>query len=156
MCVLKGRISVMRGAVVKYFAPFHADFEIGKVEELSQEIIDSKLQETTGTLNHVHDPGFTSGKQERGYTNLSKPKPTDALKKPMDTLNIEAKAIPNTKTSFAPAMQSSTLQFSKATIEALDAVHNDKAEINWMLATYENGDINKPIELISKGLKLIS
>jgi hypothetical protein len=154
--VLKGRIAVMRGAVVKYFDPFHVDFEIGNVDELSQEIIDSKLQETTGTLSHVHETDFTSGKQERGYTNLSKPKPTDTLNKSMHTMNIEvkSKSIPNSKdskTSFAAATQSSSLQFSKSTIEGLNDVHNNKAEINWMIATYENGDINKPIDLIAKG-----
>jgi drebrin-like protein len=44
----RGRFSVVHGAVVKYFQPFHVDFDITERKEISPAIIRDKVEKAAG------------------------------------------------------------------------------------------------------------
>jgi len=63
--MLKARVGVHKGTLQTYIGQFHVDFTISSKDEISDEIIQVKIQETSGSSSRV----LTSGGVKEGVTN---------------------------------------------------------------------------------------
>ncbi|ESN93342.1 hypothetical protein HELRODRAFT_194138 [Helobdella robusta] len=128
----KGRYGVVSGSVEEYFTPYHLLIETGSLDDLTEENIIKKLEESSGTRNKVIE-GSTAGRQERGFTAHS--------------LKPQARTEPR---SVAPA--GINVEVSPEFIEAINDVRRDDTQTAWVLTGFQNGDIKKPLEVLATGV----
>lgn len=58
--VKRGRFGVVKGDVVKNFEPYHVDFEIYAVDEISEEDVEKRIKSAAGTYNNVQEETIKS------------------------------------------------------------------------------------------------
>ncbi|KAI9209038.1 uncharacterized protein BJ171DRAFT_488270 [Polychytrium aggregatum] len=171
--VKKGRFGIVKGDAVKYFQPYHVDIEISSIEELLEEEILKKVQDAAGTFDRVHDADFVEGKQVRGYTsNMSSTTGLKAAPPSIPKTTQPVPVTPNSTPSFATdrkpaataprtaakgptvgvvATQSQGLNLTPQMTEAIQDVKNDKSKATWVVGSYIDGDLAKPIDLLASG-----
>lgn len=77
----RGRFSVVHGAVVPFFQPYHVDFDITNIAEISDRLITEKVEKAAGNANFVRDADFAVGKPEFGKNQNQKEASNLALNK---------------------------------------------------------------------------
>ncbi|KAL3894233.1 MAG: hypothetical protein SGCHY_005395 [Lobulomycetales sp.] len=162
----KGRLGVCKGEAQAKFQPYHVDFEISTASEITFQEVENKVKDAAGTLNKSHDASFSIGKQERGYTTLSKHVDGAAsasgaapavgsmrsLNKSFSKLNEAtptAKPLGASKSSLVGSQN--LLVFTDALMDAIKQVKDDSSNIAWVVGSYTDNDVNKPIDLVRTG-----
>ncbi|TPX32720.1 hypothetical protein SmJEL517_g04197 [Synchytrium microbalum] len=172
--VKRGRMGIVKGSVSKLFEPYHVDFEINEAREISENIVIEKVNQAAGVANNVREKNFVVGKQERGFTgrsaHVSPTKPTaegaslspgnDQQQRTSTSVSPTARTSTisksaNSSSATSPtkpqaATQSATLQIAPELVDAIRAVRDDKVECRWVVASYKDGDIAKPVSLTAK------
>lgn len=57
-------MGVVKGQAMKFFQPYHVDFAIESANEITSEMIDSKVKAAAGTADNVRDASFI-GKNDK-------------------------------------------------------------------------------------------
>lgn len=127
----KGRFGVVSGSVKEHFSPYHLVVETGSVEDLAENILIQKLNESSGTSNKVVE-GTIEGRQERGFT-------SHAVKR-QEKGNVR---------SVAPA--GAIVETSPQLNDAIADVRRNDHPANWVLAGFENGDVKRPLVVTATG-----
>ncbi|KAK2164801.1 hypothetical protein NP493_1398g00049 [Ridgeia piscesae] len=134
--VKKGRYGVVHGSIEQHFNPYHALIETGSLEDLKEDELVKKLEEGSGTRNHVIE-GSLEGRQERGFT-------AHAVKKQVTT------QLRNVAPSGA------SVEVTQELTDALMEVRQDTSDVSWMLAGFEDNNLKRPLALVAKGTGDIS
>eukprot|EP01120_Amphizonella_sp_Union-15-10_P013757 TRINITY_DN6474_c0_g1_i1.p1 TRINITY_DN6474_c0_g1~~TRINITY_DN6474_c0_g1_i1.p1 ORF type:complete len:530 (+),score=95.95 TRINITY_DN6474_c0_g1_i1:51-1592(+) len=143
--MLKARIGVHRGDLNKFFHPFHVDLECEHMNEISEEIIMSKINAASGTkINVLNNPSSQprshggSGGQHHSETGSSvsyKPKGAPSSSKPKTAQeNVEI-----------------LFEDEQAIRTAIQSVRRDDDDTNWCVVTY-NAPKSKTLKLLAKGV----
>lgn len=127
----KGRYGVVHGSVQEHFTPFHLQLEISAKEELTEDAIKEKLDDSSGTRNKVIDHPV-KGMQQRGFTQHSVAKQNTGVAK-----------------SVAPA--GADVEVDTEVQSAIGEVRDDSKPTSWILATFEDGQPKKPLILVATG-----
>ncbi|KAI0208924.1 hypothetical protein LSAT2_006397 [Lamellibrachia satsuma] len=130
--VKKGRYGVVHGSIEPHFNPYHALIETGSLEDLKEEELIKKLEEGSGTRNHVIE-GSLEGRQERGFTAHSKVK---------RNVTTQLKSV-------APSGVS--VEVTQELMDALTEVRQDTSSVSWALAGFEDNNLKRPLTLVAKG-----
>lgn len=129
----RGKIASTASAVKSSLSPYHVDFEITNVSELSTELINQKVAETAGVVNKSmevkHSTESSSAKKTSSYTG----------------------GFQGFQGNNAKVRASAGLTIDQSLLDAIADVRNDKTETNWALGGYLNNEVKKPIQLIAKG-----
>jgi hypothetical protein len=129
--VKKGRYGVVHGSVEEHFNPYHIILETGSKDDLEEQELIDRLDESSGTRSKVLE-GSTDGRQMRGFTQHQVTRQTKGELK-----------------SVAPA--GADVEVSPELNEAIGEVRDDKSPVTWILAGYEAGNLKKPLVLCAKG-----
>lgn len=127
----KGRFGVVSGSVEAHFSPYHLLVETGSKEDLSENVLVQRLEESSGTRNKVLE-GSMEGRQERGFT-------AHAVKK-QEKGAVRSVAPAGVVVNTSPELQ-----------DAIADVRRDDNPTNWVLAGFEGGDIKRPLVVIATG-----
>jgi hypothetical protein len=131
----KGRFGVVSGSVEEHFSPFHLELETSTTDDLQEDVIMQKLEETSGTRSKIVE-GTMAGRQERGFTASSAAKRHDNVKSELR--------------SIAPA--GVVVSASPEVAAAIAEVRDDVTPTNWVGVGYsDDGDIRKPLYVVAKG-----
>jgi len=181
----KGRFGIVKGDAIKYFEPYHIDFEISNPNELNFDIIDKKLKEAAGvaiveknaanenidavpqreTVSDVNTP-VSAVPQNVGAAHSSTPSTpssavpnnngsTSNLARRLDSPSSEKqmkKQSSFNKSLTRPHMsKSDEVKFDDSIIDGIAQVRNDNDPTTWVIGTYKDDDISKPIVLMASG-----
>ncbi|KJE92771.1 hypothetical protein CAOG_009700 [Capsaspora owczarzaki ATCC 30864] len=137
----KGRFGVVHGAVQERFHPYHIDFDISAHNEISEQLIQEKLADASGTGKKVLDPLEAATRQARTFT--ASPSSQEAL------LNSKtgAKAPPMVGVN----KDAVAVQADDSAAEAIADVRNDATETTWTILSYQDNDVKKPIIAVASG-----
>ncbi|KAJ3337915.1 hypothetical protein HDU91_001355, partial [Kappamyces sp. JEL0680] len=153
----KGKYGVVHGAVHKYFLPYHVDFDITELREMTESMVADKVQQ------NVRSADFAVGKPEFGKYQNQKTASQAALAKAgstgsLDKLNDKASPLkgPGSQSNLAgPASNVATQSFGAtlhpAFLDAIKEVRNDKSSIKWCAGSFQDGNIKNPIVLVGTG-----
>ncbi|KAJ3306428.1 hypothetical protein HDV03_005038 [Kappamyces sp. JEL0829] len=153
----KGKYGVVHGAVHKYFLPYHVDFDITELREMTESMVIDKVQQ------NVRSADFAVGKPEFGKYQNQKTASQAALAKAgstgsLDKLNDKASPLkgPGSQSNLAgPAGNVATQSFGAtlhpAFLDAIKEVRNDKSSIKWCAGSFQDGNIKNPIVLVGTG-----
>jgi drebrin-like protein len=137
----RGRYGVVKGDVVKYFQPYHIDYEISDPKEINEQLIKVKISETTGTAMKAHESDFALGKAQRGFTQSS-----SSLTGSTNSLNQKGPQV--------ATQVKESVSLKQNAIDAIKSLRNDKGNTNWVLTTYSAfPQKNQPaeVELLRSG-----
>lgn len=127
----KGRFGVVSGSIEQHFCPYHLLVETGSIDDLDENILIQRLEESSGTRNKVVE-GSVEGRQERGFT-------AHAVKK-QEKGSVR---------SVAPA--GVVVETTQELQEAIADVRRDDQPSNWVLAGFEAGDVKRPLVVVAVG-----
>jgi hypothetical protein len=181
----KGRFGIVKGDAIKYFEPYHIDFEISNPNELNFDIIDKKLKEAAGvaivekneanenidavpqreTASDVNTP-VSAVPQNVGAAHSSAPSTpssavpgnnnsTSNLYRKTDSQSTEKlmkKQSSFNKSLTRPVMnKTDEVKFDDSIIDGIAMVRNDNDPTTWVIGTYKDNDISKPVVLMASG-----
>jgi hypothetical protein len=142
----KGRYSVVHGDVVRYFQPYHVDFDICLAKELSESLIREKVERAAGNADYTRPADFAVGKPEYGKNQSQKDASNLSLNKPGSQPNLKgssSRLYSSTENLKSPvgvvATQSQGAQLDAGMIEAIKDVRNDKSTTTWVCGAYKDG-----------------
>lgn len=130
--VKKGRFGVVHGSLEQHFNPYHLILETGNTDELTEEELVAKLDESSFTKSKVLESTPIDGRHERGFT-----------------AHETKRHIQYTPKSVAPA--GATVEISPELQEAIGEVRNDASDVTWVLAGFEESNVKNPLVVIDKG-----
>ncbi|KCV72181.1 hypothetical protein H696_01583 [Fonticula alba] len=148
--VKRGKFGIVFGKCRGIFEPYHVDFEITKVSEITPADIEKRVAENVGRSDNILDN--IDDRQVRGYTALS-----------AHTVNTQ-NAAPATPAAPAgarivkgsgptlgtvPRGKSSEVSFSQEAIDAIKQVHD--GHLTWVLCHYPGDALNNPIAVLASG-----
>lgn len=150
--VKKGKFGVVQGAIEGLFSPYHVVVEVDSREEVTSEIIETKLQETSGTRNKVLEASEAKVRPERGFTSgtTTKADPTGST----PTKSSHMVGITRAGSSFggfSGQAKGSGVVLEDDVKEAVAAVVSDDTETKWCVAGYQDKNVKKPIILLGAG-----
>ncbi|ESO96032.1 hypothetical protein LOTGIDRAFT_231819 [Lottia gigantea] len=129
----RGKYGVIKGSVEKLFDPYHILVETNTTEDLDTEKILRQLDDTAGIKSRVLEN--VEGRQERGFTQTQVPQRNNGPK--FGVNNISRGGV--------------KIDIDPGVAEAIQAVRNQKDNIQWVLASYQDGSPKGPIIVKNKG-----
>jgi len=128
----KGRFGVVHGSVEEHFNPYHLLVETGNMDDLHEDELIKRLEESSMTRNKVLEGNSMDGRQERGF------------------LSGQIKRQEN-KTARLVAPAGIEVEVDPALQEAIGSIRNDKEALKWVAAGFEEGNLKKPLILVGQG-----
>jgi len=165
--VKKAQVTTHKGSVSRLFGQYHNDVHANTLDEVTEQIIMSKVSDASGTAQHVKEGGHSSSAPAHSSHSASHPAPAttaaSSSSSPAATVPhavIRPSSSGHTSTSTAPKKEaaggvpkasSSLVTFSDedGMRAAIKAVRADNDPTDWMLMGYE-GNTNT-LKLVSTG-----
>lgn len=150
--VRKGKFGVVQGAIESLFSPYHVVVEVDTIEELTQELIETKLQEASGTKSKVLEASEAKARPERGFTSGTTTKADSTGSTP--TRSSHMVGIGRAGSSFGGVSgraKGSGVVITDEVREAVAKVVSDSDKTLWCVAGYEGDNVKKPIVLLGSG-----
>eukprot|EP00124_Ichthyophonus_hoferi_P005240 Ihof_evm1s711 gene=Ihof_evmTU1s711 len=167
--VKKGRYGIVYGDVTtRFFSPHHVMFSgIEDFEDINEGVVMQKVAEASGTAKH--ELASTEGRQVRSFTgkptnqdsphlNKTPAQVTVARGQASGQISGQASGKTSSKVSgkapterVAVETQKADLMFGADLKEGIALVRNDQSNINWVLGSYEDDNVRKPVVLVAKG-----
>lgn len=150
--VKKGKYGVVQGAIDGLFSPYHLVIEVDTADEITSEVIDTKLEETSGTKNKVLDVSEAKIRPERGFTSgtTTKADPTGSTPTKSAKL-VEIGRGGSSFKGFSGMAKGSGLKILDEVTDAIEDVKSDTTLTNWCVAGYEDNNWKKPVKLLGSG-----
>jgi len=124
----RGKIGTAHGQVKTYFSPYHIDFEITNPNEISTEIITNKIAVASGKASKVREVSYDN-KQTKGPTKSN--------------FGFQGTSA-ETRAGTGHPIHSDVLN-------AIAELRDNKNNVNWVAATYEDNDVKKQLVLLKSG-----
>lgn len=131
----RAKISTHKGAVTKLFTPYHVDFTISEVDEISMELVHKRVSETSGSGSKVLNKDGSTGSQQKTVASTSTVSNTARNRNSVTTTS-----------SLAIVNEDEVKQ-------AITNVRKDGSDINYALVGYVENSRDK-IGLIASGADL--
>jgi hypothetical protein len=151
--VRRGKFGVVQGAIEGLFSPYHITVEVDTKDDITQELIETKLQETSGTKSKVLEASEAKVRPERGFTSGTTTKADSTGSTP--TKSSHMVGIGRAGSSFGgvsgKAKGSGGVVISEEVRAAVADVVANSSETVWCVASYEGGNTKKPIVLLGSG-----
>jgi hypothetical protein len=150
--VKKGKYGVVQGAIEEHFSSYHVVVEVDTRDEVTSELIETKLQETSGTRNKVLEASEAKVRPERGFTSgtTTKVDPTGSTPTKSSHMVGIGKA-GSSFGGFSGRAKGSGVVISQEVKDAVADVISDATETKWCAAGYEDQNVKKPIVLLGSG-----
>lgn len=149
----RGKFGVISGAIEKYFDPYHVTIEVDTADELTTELVRTKLQENSGTRSKVLEATEAKDRPERGFTSGTTTKMDSTGSTP--TKRAQLVGIGKGGSSFSGfsgmAKGSSGFAIADELKDAVKDVQKDSTDTKWCAGGYEDGNIKKPLILLGSG-----
>ncbi|XP_071946928.1 uncharacterized protein [Antedon mediterranea] len=127
----KGRFGVVHGSVRAQIGDAHLTIETSSLDDLNLELITKQLEESSGVYNKVLE-NAKHGLPERGFTQHQ-------VKDTKKT--VQAIAVPS-----GPGVNA-----NEDLMTSVKNLHSDDDPTTWVAAGFDNGDVKKPLVLLSEG-----
>lgn len=168
----KGRFGIVKGDAIHYFEPYHIDFEISSSSELTTDIIEKKLRDAAGVaVVEKQDEQVTKVAPVNNDTlpnhQVKTETPIETKKEPAKfeqtsnvrqapvrfekPLTVNENSTTKKKPSFNRLSKTDEVQFDQSIIDGIKKVRNDNDPTKWVIGSYKDDDISKPVELIASG-----
>jgi len=137
--VRKAQITTHKGSVTSLFGQHHNDINASNLDEISEELIMSKVTDASGTSQHVKDAIATPAHSVQSLSPASAPRSAAAPK------------ITSTKQPGVPKASTANVTFldEEAIQHAIKAVRANNDETDWMLMGYDGS--SNHIKLVATG-----
>lgn len=148
----KGKYGVVHGSIEKYFSPYHLSHEVDSRDELTEEHIRTKLQETSGTKNKVLEASDAKSRPERGFTSGTTSK-MDTFTGTTPTSGAKLGKIGKAGSSFTGMARGAQkgVKVDDSVYEAIADVRNEATETNWCACQYEGNNPRNPLVVMESG-----
>jgi hypothetical protein len=145
--VKKGKYSVVHGAIIKSFQPYHVDFDVESLREISPELIKQKVEKAAGNANYVRATSKENllEKNSASSTNLCKPGSQPNLVSKEDKLHTDKPVVPDAVKQSQGALVDSNLK------SAIKDLRDNRSSLTWVAGRFPNCDIQKPLEYLASG-----
>jgi len=143
--VKKAQITTHKGSVTALFGQHHNDVHASTLDELTEDLIMSKVSDASGTAHHVKDSPASSHNAPSTTSTVVSTSPSSAPR------SATAPKITSTKQPGIPKASASnvTLVDEDGIRNAIKAVRSNNNETDWMLMGYEGNTNN--IKLVATG-----
>jgi len=133
----RGKIGSAQADVKPLFTPFHIDFEITQQNEIDSDTINRKIGEASGKMDNVRDGPNYDKANERGFTSTS----TKQSGKKQSSFGFQGQG----------DSAGGNIDIDSSVTDAINDLRNDKTDTNWLLISYRDGDVKKPLILLASG-----
>lgn len=150
--IKKGKFGVVQGAIQALFSPYHVMVEVDTHEDLTLELVETKLQETSGTKSKVLEASEAKVRPERGFTSGTTTKADSTGSTP--TKSSHMVGIGKTGSSYGGVSgraKGSGVVITQEVRDAVASVGSDAKHTVWCVAGYEEKNVKKPIVLLGSG-----
>jgi hypothetical protein len=146
--VRKAQITTHRGSVTSLFGQYHNDVNVSQFDELSEDIIMSRVRDASGTSQHVKDTVVHSSDATVTLTTAT----TSAAHHAAPKVPAASAKIP-TKQPGVPKESAGNVKFidEDSLRNAIKAVRANNDETDWMLMGYEGNTNNIKLSATGTG-----
>lgn len=155
----RGKYSVVHGAVLPFFQPYHVDFDITSPRELSPLLIKDKVEKAAGNADFVRDREFAEGKPEFGKNQNQKVASELHLNKGIGSTTNLGSSSNLSKNTFGSSAKlggpSVSTQSFGATLDPklIDAIKllRENKSLTYVVGTFKDAIITNPVILVATG-----
>ncbi|XP_003383653.1 PREDICTED: uncharacterized protein LOC100634597 [Amphimedon queenslandica] len=152
----RGKYGVVSGSVEKHFSPYQVSLTCDTLEEVTDEYLMSKIQETSGTKNKVLDASEGKTRPERGFVSSSTASGSRGPMSPTGRGSVSRTGKQGSQFGgfTAQAKGGSSVKLDESFKEAVAAVRSDEDETVWLIADFPGNDVRKPLQCSLTGKDL--